>query len=493
MRAIVIVAGRSPALQPLSTLLPPALLPCVDRPVLQHLIEYLVDRGFSEFDLVLHESAERIEEYFGDGSRWGSRFTFHLAQDPRRPYRSLRVIQEQEETAPILLVHADRLPLLAEPLGAHSGLNQDRLYYHKQPDSLPEKWTGWGWLTAATYRSVPADATERDLEENLHSRGALRDMTSARSLLDFSTLESMLLAQRQILSDAETNSHLSARQIEPGIWVARNVVIHPTARLVAPVFIGENSRIGKGATIGPNAVVSHDSIIDTHSTVTDSAVYPGSYCGEGLALDHVIVNRNRLMDGHLHTLVNVSDNFILGALKAREKKMILRSLVSCAIGLVLLIATLPLTFLTVVALFLLRKGPVGYRKPVVQIPAGEEPDTWESFDLWTFRKPQTPRTANAWQWFFLDFLPALPQVATGRVRVIGVQARSKAEIEELPEDWRSLYLRAYAGLITEAFVLHGMAPTEDEVYSSEVYYSAMSSMNHDLSLAMRFMTRIAAH
>jgi hypothetical protein len=43
-------------------------------------------------------------------------------------------------------------------------------------------------------------------------------------------------------------------------------------------------------------------------------------------------------------------------------------------------------------------------------------------------------------------------------------------------------------LVTEAFVIHGSEATEDELYSSEAYYSAVNGVGHDLALAVRFVT-----
>jgi hypothetical protein len=66
---------------------------------------------------------------------------------------------------------------------------------------------------------------------------------------------------------------------------------------------------------------------------------------------------------------------------------------------------------------------------------------------------------------------------------VGVQPRSREEIESLTPDWRSLYLKSKAGLITEARVMFGPDGTEDEIYTGEAFYSATESGLHDLKLA----------
>lgn len=493
MRAVIIVAGRSPALQQISPNLPTPLLPCVDRPVLQHVVEFLVDQGVDTFDFVLHESPERVEQFLGDGKRWGSRFTFHLVRDAGHPYLPLKLRHTPgSQSEPILLVHADRLPMLADQTALRACAAGNLLYCcHVQGSAADvSAWTGWAWIDSKTASEIPAAATEGELEQYLCQIGVPRDTTTVCDLLDFRDFESTLRAQRCMLTNSTVNSHLSAREVESAVWIARNVVIHPTAHLTPPLFIGENSRIGEGAKIGPNTVIGHDSIVDKHTKVTDSAIYPGSYCGEGLDLDHAIVDRNRLVDGHLGAVTTVTDSFILSSLQSQKRKQWVRAFLSFFLGACLLILALPILLITAAALSMLRSGPVLYRKRVIRIPASEEPSSWQCFNVWSFRNPGQPTPDKLWRWILLDFLPALPQVVRGDLRLIGVQPRSEQEVRSTPEDWKALYLRSHAGLITEAFVLHGASATEDEIYSSEVYYSAMTSLSHDVSLALRFVARI---
>jgi len=81
MRALIIVAGAFPVLKGLTSHTPAPLVPCVDRPILQHLVEYLVDQGVATFDFVLHESPREIEQ-FSAMAHAGKPLTFHLVSNP---------------------------------------------------------------------------------------------------------------------------------------------------------------------------------------------------------------------------------------------------------------------------------------------------------------------------------------------------------------------------------------------------------------------------
>jgi NDP-sugar pyrophosphorylase family protein len=474
-------------LQELTPRLPAALVPCVDRPILQHLVEYLVDRGLGTFDFVLHESACEIEEFLGDGTRWGSKFTYHLIRDPKFPYDCLKLLSNDGQ--PVLLVHADCMPILPDRQILEQQAALDTFLYVSQTNTgeNTSEWTGSAILRRDVVDALADGATRVQLEQHLR-RFASEETIASIDVLDFRDFGALLAAQRRILSNSAGITHLAAREVEPGTWIGRNVTIHPTAQLTPPVFIGENSRIGSSAKIGPNAVVGHDSIIDKHTEVIDSAVLPGSYCGENLELAHVIVDRNRLVSTGLGSAVKITDTFILSGLHGKSRKHSSRSIISGCFAAFLFVISLPLLLVTGLTLLFFRRAPLVYSKPVVHLPASEEDGPLKTFRLYSFRNPAGARSRTRISWLLLDFLPALGQVVAGRLHLIGLCPRTEEEIKNMPDDWRSLYLQGHAGLLTEAFVVHGPAATEDEVYSCEAYYTAMNTVGHDVSLVIRFVT-----
>ena len=63
-------------------------------------------------------------------------------------------------------------------------------------------------------------------------------------------------------------------------------------------------------------------------------------------------------------------------------------------------------------------------------------------------------------------------------------------MQGLPDDWKQLYLESIAGLITEAYVVHGASPSQDRLYSAEVFYAATASARHDAGLAAGYVARL---
>src|SRR6266567_7454032 len=71
MKAMILAAGVGSRLDPLTRNLPKPLVPIVNRPVMEHIIELLRKHGCTEIVVNVHYLGDQIESYFGDGSRLG--------------------------------------------------------------------------------------------------------------------------------------------------------------------------------------------------------------------------------------------------------------------------------------------------------------------------------------------------------------------------------------------------------------------------------------
>jgi lipopolysaccharide/colanic/teichoic acid biosynthesis glycosyltransferase len=449
--AVLIALGRNDSFEGLQEYLPLPLLPLADKPFLQHIVEYLASQGVRRFDFVLSHLPEKIEAALGDGARWGCAFHYHLLPLHGDPLRLVRDIVGARQEAVVLgtsevLPELDLAVIPPSTLITHSGV-----------------WTGWGVVT-------PADL-------NLPNFDGLARIEATQRLSMESGAE-FLRSQRLALDLAFPGIAIAGRQADPGIWVARNVALHPTAQLTPPVYIGENCRIGRGVQLGPSAVIGQNCIVDAHTIVHNSMVGAGTYVGEGLELDAVIVDRNRLLNIRLETSLLASESFLLGSLTGRASSRVLYRILSVFVALVLLLLLWPLLLLTSLFLLLSRPGSMA-SQPAVQIPADDDPANWRDVRVLSFRG-QGP--LGRLDGFLLHFLPGLVSVLGGKLFLVGVQPRSRAELLSLPPDWRSLYLKTKAGLITEAAVMFGGNPSEDELFTAEAFYSATESVGHDCRL-----------
>ena len=305
-----------------------------------------------------------------------------------------------------------------------------------------------------------------------------------------------------VLTKKNSGLMIRGQEIEETIWLARNVSLHPTAKLIPPLYIGENCRIGRGVQIGPAAVIGHDCVLDEKSTVTDSVIFPGSYVGEALELSDAIVDKNCLINVRVGSEITIREDFILGSLAEKQLRRGWNRIISRAAAILLLIPALPIVAGLALYHKLRQSEPAFTTRLVVGLPAGSESASWKTFALISLRSGKmsserttpesvsSPNQSAGWRHFFLIFFPALINMARGELRFVGVPPRTAQEIRDLPRDWRALYLKSKPGIVTEAMVNFGPHASADDMYSAEAVYSVSAGLKHDVKVLMKYFGQI---
>jgi mannose-1-phosphate guanylyltransferase len=76
MKAIIVAGGRGERLRPLTDKIPKPMVTIGGKPLLEHTIELLKQNGIQEFVLAVRYLPEVIEEYFGDGKKFGVKISY---------------------------------------------------------------------------------------------------------------------------------------------------------------------------------------------------------------------------------------------------------------------------------------------------------------------------------------------------------------------------------------------------------------------------------
>lgn len=94
MKAVILAGGLGTRLQPYTTFLPKAMLPLGDKPLLEHLIEWIKNNGVDSFVLCVSYLRRTIEDYFEDGSRFGVKIEYAVANRPLATAGQLKTAQD---------------------------------------------------------------------------------------------------------------------------------------------------------------------------------------------------------------------------------------------------------------------------------------------------------------------------------------------------------------------------------------------------------------
>jgi dTDP-glucose pyrophosphorylase len=440
MRAIIIASGADTVQEhALPTSMPSCMLTLADRPFLQHVVEYLIGRGFTELDFVLSHAPQTMESWLGDGTRWGSRFRFHLARDAQHPYGLLPVITAAWADEPFMLVHADCLPRIVfdEAIGISPCL------FYPQPDSPEDEleWTGWAWLTPREVAALPRELNLRQLElALLTQQRATCQVQKLERVFSVRKRADLLAAQAALLQNEFPELLLTGRVSAPHIHLSGNARVHPTAQLIAPVFIGKDTHIGAGCIIGPNAVIDRACFIERDCVIQQSTVLAHSYVGAGVTLEQALVSGNELDNLRMGTRFTITDDFALDRLAAPSWKQIGRRGIERVLAGGLLLLAAPLLLFC----WLWRKGET-QSQSVVALPAPAREEDWMTYELLSFADALPPR--GSWRFWLHYVLPGLWNVLNGDLLLWGTRPRTYAEISRLPDECRIAYLQSTPGLL----------------------------------------------
>jgi dTDP-glucose pyrophosphorylase/predicted transcriptional regulator len=105
---LVMAGGLGSRLHPLTKDVPKPLLKVGGRPILETILDTLVSQGFVRFFFSLNYRGEMIEEYFGDGSRWGVEITYLRETAPMGTAGPLGLLPETPRH-PLVVVNGDLL------------------------------------------------------------------------------------------------------------------------------------------------------------------------------------------------------------------------------------------------------------------------------------------------------------------------------------------------------------------------------------------------
>lgn len=102
---VIMAGGKGKRLRPYTYDIPKPLITVGGKPVLQWLIEALREEGFWNFFISVNYLAEKIENYFEDGSEWGVKIHYLKEDQPLGTAGCLSLLNNMEK--PILMMNGD--------------------------------------------------------------------------------------------------------------------------------------------------------------------------------------------------------------------------------------------------------------------------------------------------------------------------------------------------------------------------------------------------
>lgn len=262
--------------------LPPReLLPLGPKTVITHVLDEAAEAGVQQAEIIVGDFADELAAFVGDGSRWGLSVSYHVVADARRPHEAVLQIASEtiaDSARPILLLNTERLRLPTGDGPVDPTLGRFCVHVNRERQ-----------LAAATVpRHFLIEFEAESLSYNDWQRRivALADLIEGAvhtgDSLSLATPGEFVSAQQTYFSAAAVNNPDAVGHVEQEVWVGPGTSVHPSAQLIAPVYVGASAEISAGAIVGPNVTLAADTIVGRGSHVENSVVAAGSQVGDRL-------------------------------------------------------------------------------------------------------------------------------------------------------------------------------------------------------------------
>lgn len=309
---VVLAAGEGTRLRPLTQNRPKPMLPAANRPILEHVLETLVEAGVGELVVVVGYKRDRVQEHFGPTFRDVP--IDYVVQDKQLGSGHAVLQARATVDGPVLVVNGDRvieasmveavarrfattgspaLALLEHPRAHEYGAV--RLEGDRVVDLVERPAEGaFRLINAGIYavdealfdrlETTPRTDGELGLTEALAAHidggGRLEGVVTEGLWADATYPWDMLVLSRAVL-EANRASHA---QTSPGVHVAPSASVHETAVLEGPCVVGPDCEIGPGVALGPNAALGRNATVGANAIITDSLVDVDTRVGAGSTL-----------------------------------------------------------------------------------------------------------------------------------------------------------------------------------------------------------------
>jgi mannose-1-phosphate guanylyltransferase len=347
MKAVILVGGLGTRLRPLTCNTPKPMIPVLNQPFIEHMLENLRDQGIDEAILAVQYLADRFRSALGDGSRLGISVQVIEEPEPRGTAGAVKNVEHlldgttfvfngdvftDLDLQAMLAFHREKgskLTIALTPVDDPTsfGLVETDTSGHirrfLEKPRIDEVTTNM--VNAGTYilepellRYVPPNQYymfERGLfPVVLQTADPMYAYPSRAYWTDIGKPQTYLDVHHDILV-GKVRYRMSGEQIGERVWAQGPVMIHDSAQVMGPVMFGENVTIAAGARIIGPTVIGAGTAVGANAMIEGSVLWEQNQIGEEALLRSCVVgSRNRISaKAHITDGAIIGDDCVIGA------------------------------------------------------------------------------------------------------------------------------------------------------------------------------------
>jgi mannose-1-phosphate guanylyltransferase / phosphomannomutase len=338
--------GEGTRLRPLTSNQPKPMVPVMNKPVMEYIIELLKRHDVTDIVATLQFLPAVIRNYFGDGKDLGVDLAYSTEEKPLGTAGSVKKVENYlDET--FIVISGDSVTNvdLTEAVTFHKANKSIATLVLKSVENplqfgvvvtdekgriqrFVEKpnWsqvfsdtvnTGIYILEPDVLKMIPADKQfdfSKDLfPKLLKGKKRMFGYVTTAYWQDIGSIDQYMQVHHDILKN-ETGIEPEGFKIGRSIWVNSGAKIDPLAKLRGPIVIGRNAKVEAGARINPHTVIGNNTVVKAGSLVSRSVIWENCYIGAGAELRGCTIGRTcdiknnaRLSEG-----VAIGDNCTIG-------------------------------------------------------------------------------------------------------------------------------------------------------------------------------------
>lgn len=288
MKAMILAAGLGTRLRPLTDKLPKALIPVVNRPVMERVIEYLTSQGVGEIVVNAHHHYRQILDYVDGGRPFGIRMEVSVEPEILGTGGGIKNVSDFWDEGPLIVINGDVL----------TDINLDRaLEHHRRSGRI---------ATLILHDHEPFNKISTDLQGNIAdiplaygSRGLaftgihiiepeLVDFIPEGGYSDITDCYRGL-----ILSGTPVSAHISEGHYWHDIGSPEGYLSASRELAKGPFTLGPGCRIAPSAGLEEWAVIGADCDIAEGARIRGSILWEGARIGPGVRVVDSVVTTSQ--------------------------------------------------------------------------------------------------------------------------------------------------------------------------------------------------------
>ncbi|MFC4767611.1 sugar phosphate nucleotidyltransferase [Effusibacillus consociatus] len=340
MKAVIMAGGKGTRLRPLTCHLPKPMVPLLDRPCMEYIIDLLKRHGITDIAVTVQYLPQVIKNHFGDGSDFGIRLHYFEETSPLGTAGSVKNAEEfLDET--FLVISGDALTDFDLSLA---------IEYHKAKQAIGtlvltqvEVPLEYGvvmtqedgkiirFLEKPSWSEVFSDTVNTGIyvlePEILQFFEKGREFDFSKDLFplvmdknlplygyvadgywsDVGNLTQYRQTQFDML-DGLVKVNIIGNEEFPGVWMAEDVSIDRGLQIEGPAFIGKGTVIDTGVKIGPYAILGRYNWVEQGAGLERCVIWNRNYIGSASGLSGAtLCNGVRIGEG-----VTVCEDAVIG-------------------------------------------------------------------------------------------------------------------------------------------------------------------------------------